>query len=108
MITKKYIKSRKVCQITFEVPAAELPLGVSVETLAVAGEFNDWSLNATPLEYGKPAKAWRAKLELPAGRVYEFRYVANGAIWFNDWQADGYTANPAGDDNCVLVTPPTA
>lgn len=30
MLKKRYIKSRDVCQVAFELPAAELPEGIEV------------------------------------------------------------------------------
>ena len=34
--------------------------------------------------------SFKATLELPVGRKYEFRYLIDNAIWENDWAADDY------------------
>jgi hypothetical protein len=107
MLKKQYIKSRKVCKVTFEVPKAELPEGVEIETVHLAGNFNDWDPTATPMERRRGG-VFRAVLELERGREYQFRYVVNGEHWFNDWHADAYVPGGFGEDNCVVVTPSEA
>lgn len=41
MLKKKYIKSRKVCQVAFELSAAQIPEGIEVESVHLVGDFND-------------------------------------------------------------------
>jgi len=104
MIRKKYIKTRKVSKITFTLPEAELPEGVSTERVYLAGEFNDWDAAATPMK-SNPKGVFKVILELEPGREYQFRYLVNGEHWCNDWHADAYVPNDLGVDNCVVVTP---
>ena len=35
---------------------------------------------------------------------YEFRYLVDGETWINDAEAESYTPNPYGSDNCVVTT----
>jgi hypothetical protein len=42
-------------------------------------------------------------LDLESGRDYRFRYLINGEIWENDWNADRYEANIFGSDDAVVV-----
>ena len=105
MLTKKHIKSSNICKVTFEVPKPELPEVADVETVAVAGDFNDWDAAATPMVFSKKKKAYRATVELEPSQEYQFRYLLNGEQWFNDWGADRYIPGPLGEDNCVLQTP---
>lgn len=42
----------------------------------LAGEFNQWSATATPMQRGSDG-AWVAALDLPAGR-YEYKFVVDG------------------------------
>ncbi|NIV38319.1 MAG: glycoside hydrolase [Anaerolineae bacterium] len=107
MLKKRYIKSRKVAKITFEVPEAELPEGIAVDSLHVVGEFNNWDPAATPM-VRRRGRVYRATVELEPGGEYKFRYLVNGEHWCNDWHADGYVASPTGEDNCVVVTPSAA
>ncbi len=102
MIQKKHIKSRKSCKLIFVVPPEELPEGIEIQTLAIAGNFNDWDPEATLLEANRDGN-YRAVIEVPEGEHVRFRYLANGEIWFNAWQADGYAPNGFGEENCVVV-----
>lgn len=104
MLKKRYVKSRKVCKVTFELPKAELPKAVEAKSVHLVGEFNDWNPTATPMERSKKG-VFRATLELEPGREYQFRYLINGEHWYNDWHADGYVPGGLGEDNCVVVTP---
>ena len=101
MLKKKYIKSRKVCRVTFELPAAQLPEGVEANSVHLAGDFNDWDLTATPMKLNRK-KIYRVVLDLTPGQSYQFRYVLNQDRWINDWEADDYVANSIGEDNCVV------
>jgi hypothetical protein len=104
MLKKRYIKSRKVCKVTFELPRAELPAGVNVESVHLVGGFNEWDRTATPMVRAKGG-AHRVTLELEPDRTYQFRYLVNGEHWCNDWHADGYVPGASGVDNCTVVTP---
>jgi hypothetical protein len=104
MLKKRYVKSRKAWKVTFELPKAELPEGIEVESVHLVGEFNDWDHTATPMKRGKTG-VFRAMLELEPGRGYLFRYLINGEHWHNDRHADGYVPSGLGEDNCVVVTP---
>lgn len=103
MLQKQYIKARNVVKVTFEVPEAEIPEGVEVESLHLVGEFNDWDTAATPMKRGKKG-IYRAVVELEPERAYQFRYLVNGQHWCNEWHADGYSPNNLGSDNCIVTT----
>lgn len=105
MLQKKYVKSRDVSKVTFEIPLMHLPEAFEkVEKVSVVGEFNDWDADATPLEYVAKRKAYRTTVELDPNRHYQFRYLLNGETFFNEWEADGYESNGMGEDNSVLKT----
>ena len=105
MLKKRYIKSRKVWKVTFELPGSEIPEGIEAKSVHVVGQFNDWDPTATPMTR-VTGGAFRATLELEPGRGYQFRYLVDGELWWNDWHADGYIPSGFGGDNCVVVTPP--
>ena len=106
MLKKRYVKTRGVCKVTFELPLDEAPEGVQPISVALVGEFNGWDPTANPMERRKDA--FRLTLELEPGEPYQFRYLVNGVHWCNDWHADGYVPNDLGEDNSVVVsgTPP--
>jgi 1,4-alpha-glucan branching enzyme len=67
----------------------------------IAGSFNDWSPDATPL--GKNGGgAWTVEIALPAGR-HEYRFVVDGE-WVDDPQAAEVVPNAHGGVNAVLVS----
>ncbi len=101
MVKQSFIKSRKMYQLTFEVPPAELPQG-EVKSLAVAGTFNKWSRTAAPFKKLKTG-VYKAVVELGEPGVHHYRYLLNGETWLNDWHAEGYAPGEHGADNCVVT-----
>jgi hypothetical protein len=108
MLKKQVVKSRQVVKVTFDLPRSQLPEEMEVDSVHLAGEFNEWDETAVPLKYSKKEKAYRATVELEPDRTYQFRYLINGEYWCNDGAADDYTPNAFGEDNCVVVTPALA
>ena len=104
MLKKKYLKSRAVSRITFELADYELPGDIEAASVHLVGDFNDWDPEATPLKHLKKG-SFQAVLELEPGREYHFRYLVDGEHWCNDWDADQYVQGVYGVDNCVVVTP---
>ncbi len=99
-------------------PAADVPAGpaalspvvviftlsaaVQAESVALCGDFNDWSADATPLELGSDGY-WRVAVALQPGRSYRYRYLINGERWENARDADAYVPNPYGGTDSVVV-----
>ena len=53
----------------------------------------------------KPLKSgdFTSMLELDTEQSeYQFRYLYDGKVWENDWEADAYIANSAGTENSVV------
>jgi len=95
-ITKKYLKSKPICKVTFAVPAEE------AKKVEVLGSFNDWSakkaLKLKKLKNG----TFKGTVDLEKDNSYEFRYLVDGT-YVNDEQADAYAWNDfAGAENSVL------
>ena len=94
-VSKKYLKSKPVCKVTFELQ------DIDAENVAVVGSFNDWDGSATPLKKFKNGK-YKTTLDLETYKSYEFRYIADGS-YMNDSEADSYSYNEfAATENCVL------
>ena len=99
-LKKKYLKSKPVCKVSFEIPKEAAK---QAEKIFVVGEFNDWSESATPMKKLKNGK-FTATLDLSTGKEYQFRYLLNNKEWENDWQADKYVPNTFGNcENSVVV-----
>lgn len=97
MLKKKFLKSKSICQVTFE-----LPKDIKAKEVNLVGEFNGWDNSATPLK--KVKSVWKTTLELEQGQAYQFRYLVNGSEWHNDDSADHYVPNNIDGDNSVVVT----
>ena len=98
---KRYLKSKPVCKVTFELP----PQAVNdAKKVALVGDFNDWNSEATALKRLKGG-TYSIMLDLPRDREFQFRYLIDGNRWENDWEADSSVPPPAGDcENSVVVT----
>ncbi len=102
MIIKKLKKKSERYQVTFQIPCEQLPEDVIASQINVVGSFNNWSISKTPMSVA-PGIGFEAKVELKPGK-YEFRYLINDHVWYNDWEADGYEPNRLENaDNCILL-----
>jgi len=95
MLTKRKMSRGKV-RVTFTMPAID-----HVQQLNLVGDFNQWSPVATPMQQAADT-TWSVALSLDSGHDYQFRYLANGTDWHNDWAADAYLPNEFGSDNSVV------
>jgi len=86
---------------TIEVRFA-LPAEVQAGTVALCGEFNNWSAHDIRLERGDDG-SWQATVALEPGRSYRYRYLLDGERWENAWQADRYAPNSYGGTDSVVV-----
>lgn len=95
-IRKKFLKSKPICKVSFDLSAERLPK--EVKQVEVLGDFNDWS----PILMRKVKGDFTRTIDLEQGKNYQFRYRINGTIWENDEAADAYTFNGIDGDNSVL------
>ena len=82
--------------------AFELPSCIWADRIYVSGDFNHWSETETRMRQGRDS-VWRAEVDLPANRQFEFRYVIDGK-WQTDSHADGSRPNQYGSENSVVDT----
>jgi Glycogen recognition site of AMP-activated protein kinase len=73
------------------------------ESVCLAGTFNDWHPNATPMIASSPG-LWMKDLSLAPG-AYEYCLIVNGH-WKPDPQCEVSVENPFGGLNSVLKVPP--
>jgi chromosome partitioning protein len=70
------------------------------ETVALAGDFNNWQPVTTPMERVGESGVWQTKIKVPQG-TYRYRLVVDG-----QWQQDPYNErselNPYGEYNSIL------
>jgi 1,4-alpha-glucan branching enzyme len=74
-----------------------LPEGKPGGAVSVVGNFNDWNPHTHPLR--KRANQTRsAAVTVKAGTTLQFRYLAEGGVWFDDETA------PAGQGADAVIT----
>lgn len=70
------------------------------KNVQIAGDFNNWQPEKTPMEKVGDSGVWQTEMNLPAGR-YRYRMVVDG-----QWQQDPYNelteVNPFGGFNSVI------
>ncbi|MEZ4829550.1 MAG: isoamylase early set domain-containing protein [Bacteroidia bacterium] len=99
-ITKKFLKSKSVCKVTFRLPKEAV---ANADSVSVVGEFNEWNPSAAPMKASKSGE-FSTTLELEQGTEYQFRYLINGKDWTNDNEADNLSLHLYGDaQNSVIV-----
>ena len=71
------------------------------KSASVAGSFNNWDTNRTPLRKDTNG-GWKTTVWLAPGR-YEYRFVVDGAQWCSDPGAKESVPNDFGSTNSVVV-----
>jgi hypothetical protein len=79
-----------------------LPADVHADTVALCGEFNNWSAQDILLQRGDDG-SWQATVALQPGHSYRYRYLLDGERWENDWKADRYAPNSYGTTDSVII-----
>jgi 1,4-alpha-glucan branching enzyme len=92
--TKPATSSGKEHEIEFELDS---PYATQV---SLAGEFNEWSPDATAMEKGDDG-IWRVTLKLKPGR-YLYKFVVDGT-WMEDPENPDMEPDPYGGNNSVLT-----
>ena len=97
MFKKKFLKTK--CKVTFE-----LPQGIEgAEEVHLVGDFNNWDERALQMERRKDGR-FTLTVDLALNQEFQYRYLVNGRVWHNDWEADKYVPNPFWGDNSVVTT----
>ncbi|KAF0131993.1 MAG: hypothetical protein FD155_517 [Bacteroidetes bacterium] len=97
-IKKQVLKSKPVCKVTFKVTKAEA--GAAGE-VAVLGDFNEWNPTADVMSKLKDG-SFSHVIEVETGKSYHFRYLADGANWFDEPEADAHQTSEFGSANNVI------
>ena len=100
-LTKKFLKSKPVCKVTFKV---DPEIVQDAKKVMLAGEFNKWSTGKKAEMKKLKSGAFTATVDLETGKEYAFRYVVDGKKWINEPEADKFA--PSGvsyEENSVVV-----
>ncbi len=99
-ITKKFLKSKPLCKVTFKLDASVVD---NAEKVALVGEFNEWNPSVDQMQKLKDG-SFKATLDLETGKEYQFRFLVNNQTWINATEADKFV--PAGigaEKNSVIA-----
>ncbi len=98
-LTKKFLKSKPVCKVTFKLKS---DTAKDAKKANVLGDFNEWNPKKGKMKKLKSGE-FTVTLDLETGRDYEFRYLVSGKNWENDDSADKYVATGVSlEENCVV------
>ena len=81
-------------QVTFRHPSF-------TADVAVTGDFNQWTPHRLSDEIAQDGNR-HLTVEIPTGHRYRFRYIIDGDVWENDWQADDYIDNDLGSADSIV------
>lgn len=85
MITRKqYLKSKPLCKVTFRLLKSDAN---GARKAAIAGEFNQWKADQTPMKALKNGD-FSATVGLVPGHEYQYRYLLDNDTWITDTDAD--------------------
>ncbi|MBX3386475.1 MAG: AAA family ATPase [Phycisphaeraceae bacterium] len=87
-----------------EVARFVLPATIG-RRVSVAGEFNGWSPDRTPMHLNETGETWQADVPLPPG-ANQYRLVVDGA-WIADPYNPNVAPNPFGGTNSVVMVAPS-
>ncbi len=74
---------------------------VAAHSVAVLGDFNAWGAEAGAMQLRKDG-FWAKAIRFEPG-TYRYRFLADGARWLNDPDADDYEPSGFGEDNSLLI-----
>lgn len=98
-IGKRYNKAGTKCKVTFRLPEEAVP---DAQKVNLVGDFNNWSITESPLERLKSGE-FKVVIDLVPGREYRFKFLIDGEMWENHWNADKYVINEYGTEDSVVV-----
>ncbi len=100
---KTFTKNKPVCKVTFSFP---IEATGNTKKLFLVGDFNVW--NETDISMTKSVKEgiFKKTLELETGKDYQFKYLSEEQVWYNDYFADWYAPSAfSGIENSVVSLP---
>jgi 1,4-alpha-glucan branching enzyme len=74
-------------------------------SVAIAGNFNDWSTSSHPMSRSGSSGPWTAVVPLPPGE-HTYMFVVNGTEWISPPLAEDYVDDGFGARNGVVVVRP--
>lgn len=69
---------------------------------ALLGDFNNWNPKKDIMHKARNG-FFEYTVEVPLGKVYQFRYLVDRWHWENDWQADDYAPTPFSEETNMVI-----
>ncbi|HHS50705.1 MAG TPA: hypothetical protein ENN07_06265, partial [candidate division Zixibacteria bacterium] len=82
--------------------AFEFTPNITAESVNLAGSFNGWSTEATPMSDDDGDGRWTVTIDLPDGE-YQYKFVVNGNVWIQDPNNPKGAPDGFGGSNSVIV-----
>lgn len=89
-IIKKFVPQEGICRVKFKLPKSIVS---NAKRVAIVGDFNLWQTDKNLMKRDKNGH-FTARIDLPMGKVYQFRYLIDEYVWDNEWDADGLISTP--------------
>ena len=99
MLKKQYLADHKTCKVTFTLKRDRTH---GAHEVSLVGDFNQWDDTANPMKHLENGN-FTTTVKLDCGASYQFRYLIDGTMWENDWDADAYETTPFGDSENSIV-----
>ena len=99
-ITKTFFPDKGVCKVLFTLPESATNHS---DKVSVVGDFNDWNPEINLMEKDNNGQ-FNCTIDLPLGKVYEFRYLIDNSLWVNEWDADAYSPTPYGGEYNMILS----
>ncbi len=99
-ITKKYLKTKSICKVTFRIPAE---IGANHKSAYILGSFNEWDKKANKMKKLAKDGSFSVVLDLEVGKEYEFKYLLDNKVWLNDDNPDKEVATSFADSSNSVV-----
>jgi len=100
-ISKKYLKSKPVCKVTFRIPPE---IGVNHKKANVLGSFNDWNKVSHRMKKLVKDASFSLTVDLEVGKEYEFKYLLDDTVWINDNDAEKQVETHFGDSSNSVIS----
>lgn len=102
-IMKKNMPEEGVCRVKFRLSKSIIN---NANMVAIVGDFNSWQSDKNLMRKDKNGH-FTAQIDLPVGKIYEFRYLIDKYTWENEWESDGLALTPYEETynsliNCIV------
>ncbi|MDF1665458.1 MAG: alpha amylase N-terminal ig-like domain-containing protein, partial [Planctomycetota bacterium] len=77
-IVKQRVKSKRAYRVLFRYQPV-----IAVKSVHLAGTFNGWRVDSTPMSERGHSGVYEVEIELPFGK-HEYKFVLNGGTWLQD------------------------